>query len=164
MVSLVGRQVLLQSVCSKVPNYWLNYQHLPSKVQSTIQSLCTNLLWSGQNNTAKHLTLITWASIAQPTIVGGLSLRNFSTQSTAFLAHTAQRLLSYPNAYWARNRILIHKYPRNMTFANCTPKLSDSRIWKSILRCCHIILNKLTWVVGDVTRISIFSKQWIPWS
>ena len=53
------------------------------------------------------------------------------------------------------------KYLKQHDFLLCSPKSTNSPVWKSILKIRHLIRQGLVWKVGIGTDISFWYDNWI---
>lgn len=82
---------------------------------------------------------------------GGLGIRKITKQNKAGMAQLVWQFLIQENAWWAN--VLSQKYLTQNCLAECTPKRSDSKTWKAILRHKSIILDHQKWVIGTSTAV-----------
>ena len=68
-LSPAGRKILIQSVTTAIPIYWLGHHIIPGKVLKQINGMNSNFFWSG-TNTSQGLHLIARDKITRPTSEG----------------------------------------------------------------------------------------------
>jgi hypothetical protein len=65
LLSLGGRLVLLNSVLSAMPLYWLSLFKLPTLVRRKIDRIRRKFLWFGGNTVRKKMTLVAWSTVCK---------------------------------------------------------------------------------------------------
>lgn len=75
---LAGRKVLLQSVFTAIPQYWVGTNILQKNSAAKISSSQTTFLWMGQND-YKGWTPVAWKYVTAPRVDGGLGVRDVAT-------------------------------------------------------------------------------------
>ena len=103
--------------------------------------------------------MITWDTICRPKSAGGLGLRKTEAVNAAFQCKLAWRLLLEPRSLWVD--VMRCKYLKHTSLLECSPKPSDSPVWKSILRCRSLLQKGLRWRVGNGQRIKFWRDHWV---
>ena len=85
LLSQVRRAVLVQSSLSRIPNYMLQYTHLPAKVLDSIDRVDKNFLW-GSSKSSKKMHWIGWEKVIKPKGEGGLGLQIAKRRNISLLA------------------------------------------------------------------------------
>lgn len=70
-----------------------------------------------------------WTMILKPVIDGGLGIRDITTQNEAALNNLVWRFVNNRSEWWSR--LMCQKYLRHSTFTACTPRPTDSTLWKA---------------------------------
>ena len=79
-LSLGGRLVLIRSVLSSFPIYWMALVLIPQSILDKLRQLIFSFLW-GSSSKNKKFHLIDWHLLARPTSMGGWGIKhlpNFS--------------------------------------------------------------------------------------
>lgn len=122
LLSPVGRRILIQSVTTAIPLYWLSHNHIPGKVTKEISRMNAAFLWSG-HHAQRGLHPLAWGTVTRPLPEGGLGVRDIEVQSKALLSNLVWRFFTQPNSFWGT--LLAQKYLRFSTFRTChlTPRI-----------------------------------------
>ena len=104
LLSPAGRVVLIQSVTSSIPAYYMQNTMLPSKVCSDLDKLNRDFLW-GSSRDSKKIHLVGWDKVCRPKCDGGLGLQSTKFRNIATLAKLNWRLIEDkeafgPKRYW----------------------------------------------------------------
>jgi len=70
-LSLGGRLVLVQSVLSSIPVYWMGLAPIPATILQKLRSIMFNFLW-GSSDKNKKFHLASWNDLSWPKECGGL--------------------------------------------------------------------------------------------
>ena len=106
-LSLGGRLVLLKSVLSSIPVYFLSFFKAPSGIISTLDSLFINFFWGGGEDFRK-LSWTKWDTICLKRDKGGLWLKRLREFNFSLLGKWVWRVLEERESMW--NRVLRAKY------------------------------------------------------
>jgi hypothetical protein len=85
LLSYAGRLILVNSVYSAVPTFYLCILKLPSEILSQIDKYRKHVLWHGGDLTKKGGYLVSWKQACRSKEDGGLGIINLRTQNTALL-------------------------------------------------------------------------------
>ncbi|GAU27881.1 hypothetical protein TSUD_159750 [Trifolium subterraneum] len=98
-VSLGGRVVLLNSVLSAIPIFYLSLFKMPAGVWKKIVSLQRRFLWGGAAGSSK-ISWVKWTDVCRPKKEGGLGVKDLRIMNISLLAKWKWRLLSEGEAIW----------------------------------------------------------------
>ncbi|XP_074304974.1 uncharacterized protein LOC141639890 [Silene latifolia] len=114
-------------------------------------------LWGGdQDNQA--LSLVSWDMVTKEKDNGGLGLRSMRQVNTAFMAKLGWRLLSEPNALWAR--VLHHKYCKGRCDVDTLkPKPLSSNVWNEIVESFIALKSGLSASIDIASNPSSFLME-----
>jgi hypothetical protein len=73
LLSPTGRVILVQSVTSAIPAYYMQNVTLPARVCSSLDKLNRDFLW-GSNEERKKMHMVSWDKVCRPKDLGGLGL------------------------------------------------------------------------------------------
>ena len=129
-LSSAGRLVLVKSVLSAIPSYWMSFLKLPSWVIKKIDSIRRSFLWNGGN--AK--CLVNWKMVCLHRNHGGLGITDLRTFNQALLSKWLWRLLTPGNFIW-KSWILCQHYHSNPHLAlHLTTRSHPSPFWSGVLQ------------------------------
>lgn len=78
-----GRLVLVNSVLTALPTFWMFFYKLSDWVLSRIDRYRQNFLWSGSEINSPISCLVTWTSVCKPKAEGGLGVLNYKNFNNA---------------------------------------------------------------------------------
>ena len=101
LLSLAGRVVLIQSVTSAIPTYYMQNAAFPKRICSDLDKLNRNFLWDTTVE-RKKMHMVGWVKICKPKGDGGLRLYATKPRNKALLAKLNWRLHDEKDSLWAR--------------------------------------------------------------
>lgn len=107
-------------------------------------------------------TYIKWQRIEE----GGLGIRPLSQLNEAFLSKLAWKIVSNPSSLLAR--VFDAKYNRGrgwfspQTLATKKGEKCTEEAWQGIRRGLRNLKIKVSWVVGDGSKIKLGLDVWVP--
>lgn len=116
--------------------------------------------WWGFNPNEKHsFTPKAWKFICQPKAIGGLGLRLTSSFNKTLLCKLSWQMMNGSISIWKST--LENKYLKNSSFLNIIPKVSDSWLWKGILKWRDLRCNAC-YQINNGTKTRVWNDPWIP--
>jgi len=106
-LSLGGRLVLLKSVLSSVPIYFLSFFKAPSGIISSLGSIFSKFFWEGGEDVRK-ISWIKWDNICLQIENGGLGVKRLNEFNISLLGKWVWRLLEERGSLW--NVVIRAKY------------------------------------------------------
>jgi hypothetical protein len=110
-----GRLVLLKSVLSALPIYFLSFFKAPSGIISQLESLFKKFLWGGSEE-AKKIHWVKWEKITKPKERGGLGVMDLRVFNIALLGKWWWRIRNEKESLWFK--VLEQKYGVNLEEMN----------------------------------------------
>ena len=156
-LSKAGRLTLIQSNLEALPSYTCASTMLPAKIAKSIDTLHRNFFWR-QHKDKNATPLIAWDRICTLKAQGGLGLRQTLPMNKAFLAKLSWKILTEPHNLWVQ--LVTQKYLRGQSFFMCTPKPTDSPIWRKILQQQSLLQQGIRWKIGDGSQILFWLHNW----
>lgn len=118
-----GGRILILSVSSMIPNYWLGFQSFKKMFMNCLHQAQARFLQFKQH-ASKVWILISWNKLSRPIQEGGLGIRSIMDMKNVVMVQTVWRFLTSLDALWAR--VLTQKYLRNQSFQEVGIKNGDS--------------------------------------
>ncbi|CAN1256031.1 Putative ribonuclease H protein At1g65750 [Linum perenne] len=112
LLSLGGRLVLLKSVLSNLPIYFLSILKAPSSVISKLEAIQNRFLWGGTDEIRK-IHLVNWNMVKTPISRGGLGVLDLDLLNKALLGKWSWRFATERNSWW--RELMVHKCGSNST-------------------------------------------------
>jgi hypothetical protein len=158
-LSPAGRVILVQSVTSAIPAYYMQNVALPIRVCSNLDKLNRDFLW-GSTDDRKKMHMVSWNKVCRPRDLGGLGLFSTKARNLALLAKLNWRVMENPNSLWAKT--LIAKYcPNGIMDKRLGTRRSGSSNWKGLKKGHEIFRKGLRWVVNNGQEISFWHDLWV---
>ena len=159
LLSPAGRVVLIQSVTSSLPAYYMQNTALPSTICNDLDRLNRNFLW-GSTNESKKMHLVGWDKVCRPKRDGGLGLHATKPRNKALLAKLNWRLHDEKDSWWART--LTAKYcPNGITSFPLPIHRGGSSNWRGLKLGHEVFRNGLRWVVNNGQHVSFWNDRWV---
>ena len=147
LLSPAGRVILVQSVTSAIPAYYMQNVALPARVCSSLDKLNRDFLW-GSTDERKKMHMISWEKVCRPKDLGGLGLYSTKARNLALLAKLNWRVMEDPNSLWANT--LIAKYcPNGIMDESLRSRRSGSSNWRGLKKGHEVFRKGLRWVVNN---------------
>lgn len=128
-LSSAGRLVLVKSVLSAIPTYWMSFYTLPTWVRNRIDMIRSSFLWNG----GRIKKLVNWRTVCLHSNNGGLGIVDLHHFNLALLAKWLWRFLSSGSSLW-KPWISSRHYASNPHLAlHLTPTIKPSPFWSGVL-------------------------------
>ncbi|KAH9699193.1 putative ribonuclease H protein [Citrus sinensis] len=157
-LSFAGRITLTQSVLQAIPIYAMQTTNLPASIKTKIDQVCRRFLWSG-NAEMRKMSLVSWQTICQPKLTGGLGFKRLEIMNDALLLKVAWNLITEPGKLCAQ--VLATKYRVSLSdIPQSLPTRHGSHLWKSVCRVWNHAKRGLRWNVGNGLRVKFWWDCW----
>lgn len=150
-LSLGGRIVLLKSILSSIPLYFLSLFRIPRKVLTILIGIQRNFLWGGGDG-KRSISWVKWNRVCAPKDLGGLRVKDLDVFNLILLGKWRWRLLVDPDVCW--HNILVSRYGVPCTKPNTQvwDSKNSSSWWRDL---CAIDSNSVVvqhWLSNEVRR------------
>ncbi|CAL1392585.1 unnamed protein product [Linum trigynum] len=170
MLSFGGRLVLLKSVLSNLPIYFLSLFRAPSSVIARLfflkriarlEKIYNDFLWSGVFET-KRLHWVKWDIVKTPIIRGGLGVLDLRCMNRALLGKWAWRFGVERDAWW--RRLIVAKFGQgrsewrpcwNLGVYGCS-------VWRAIVNESSYFWKVAYVDPGGGFGVSFWHDFWVP--
>lgn len=138
-LSIAGRLVLLNSILSSLPVYYMSVLNMPQWVLDHIDKIRRPFLWHGAGDQTKGYNLAKWELFCQPKLAKGLGVLDLRAFNKALLLKW----------YWWWFK-------------------PDDKMWKSLFcntaSIAHMVPNSGVFLTlkGEMASFFIVSTQWTP--
>ncbi|XP_039136185.1 uncharacterized protein LOC120273588 [Dioscorea cayenensis subsp. rotundata] len=105
---LGGRLILINSVFSELPTYWMSIFRLPKWVCKCIDRLRRDFLWSGPDIDHPKCRLVNWRRLCLPRSQGGWGIINLEDFNCALLGKWWWKVVN--DEFWCGSAPIIHNY------------------------------------------------------
>ncbi|KAK5777246.1 hypothetical protein PVK06_045213 [Gossypium arboreum] len=106
-LSLAGRITLGQSVLLSIPSYFMQSMMISKGLCDEIEDMVRQFI-CGSTSGNRKIALVSWDSICQPKLNGGLGIRSLCDQNTSFMMKLGFKLLTDCSSLWVK--VLRSKY------------------------------------------------------
>ena len=115
-------------------------------------------IWGGSDD-KKGIHLIAWENLQKPHNQGGLAIPSARQANSAFLSKLGWRVLTEPNALWAR--VLRAKYCHGHCDVDMfVPKVGMSNVWRGITKNAKVLCEGLQVAVGNGRNTLFWDHRW----
>ncbi|XP_028118943.1 uncharacterized protein LOC114316485 [Camellia sinensis] len=166
MLSFAGRLILVKSVTSALPVFYLSLFRMPEGVAKELKKIQANFLWGG-SELKRKIHMIKWEDMLKSMDEGGLGIRNLRVANKCLLIKWWWRFGSEKDTLWrkvicSRNRLELASW-----IPSLIPSNSYSPVWNGIISVaeqCNSLkeyyLHNFKLKVGDGKRIRFWSDVW----
>lgn len=130
----MDRLILVQSVTSTIPFYYMQTLKLPEGTIIATEKLNRKFLWRDTDE-KKMLHPISWKVVFSPKDEGGLGLRDLSFVNKALMVILGWRMIVEKDALWAK--FLWAKYGNPLSETRA--KQNISYIWRSVRHAMNLL-------------------------
>ncbi|KAE8707901.1 hypothetical protein F3Y22_tig00110370pilonHSYRG00013 [Hibiscus syriacus] len=100
-LSMAGRLVLVKSVLSSLPIFYLSIFKIPLKINQKLNSLMANFLW-GDSPMKKRIHWVNWKMVCQPYEEEGLGVLDLSLTNRALLGKWVWKFANEKDSQWKK--------------------------------------------------------------
>ena len=146
--------VLLNSVLTSIPVYWMSLAPLPAAVLRKLRRLMFSFLW-GSSDIKKKFHLVNWNDLSWPKKCGGWGIKNLYWFNLSLRLKNIWRIL-HSDGLWSA---VIHtKYLNGIPIIDWLKKKNfstrrSSLFWRGFVQVLPWLGTCLTWKVGDGNNI-----------
>ncbi|XVE69060.1 hypothetical protein DITRI_Ditri09bG0119300 [Diplodiscus trichospermus] len=167
-LSLEERVVLILSVLSCLPIFYLSLFHMPITVNERIGKIQRRFLWGGDSNKNK-VHWVDWKSVCNYKQRGGLGIIDSSIKNRGFLNKWIWRLSEEDDAMW--KKVIVGNYGGHES--DLLPTVRNHRnfsaLWRNIMKPL-LVPNEdaasfhanICYSLGNGKKIALWSDEWIP--
>ncbi|XP_039056340.1 uncharacterized protein LOC120199270 [Hibiscus syriacus] len=166
LLSFAGRVVLINSVLSMLPLYYMSIFPVPKVVVSKLDKIRRGFLWGYDGNT-KRLPRVNWGRLCTPKKKGGAGIIDLKVKNKALLAKWGWR---FANEKWALWRsVICHKYGSgDLPWMVSQREIKNASItWRGIVNNLYsegstewMCGNSFLWIVGDRKSALFWEDVW----
>ncbi|KAL4352748.1 hypothetical protein GQ457_06G007230 [Hibiscus cannabinus] len=165
-LSFAGRVVLLNSILSSLPIYYLSLFEIPSTVILRLDKIRRKFLW-GCTNDKRRIAIVSWTRVCIPKAKGGAGVVNLKIKNRALLAKWGWRFATEHGALW--RKLIQAKYCcGKRRWAMKVDKLRTmSTVWRGIVKNWSqtevvkwLNNDSFKWLVGDGKCILFWEDVW----
>ena len=157
-LSYAGRLQLIKTVISSMVNFWSSVYILPARCLDTIESMCSNFLWSGTPNQC-HKAKVSWEEICYPKEEGGLGIRKLRDSGKVFALKLIWRMFTQSTSLWVCwTKHYLLKYS---SFWDVQDDTKGSWIWRKLLKLRPLAYSFFRCEVRDGATTHLWFDNWL---
>lgn len=156
LLSWGGRVIMLNSVISAIPTYYMSCIKWPERSIEAIDKIRRAFLWKGDKEIQGGQCLVAWTTVTLPKEQGGLGLRDLRIHNKALIMKLTGKLLSNstePCFNWLRRRYIRSHIP-------VKPRQGDTTVWKMLAAVIETITHMTKVIIGDGKTTSFWKDLW----
>lgn len=156
-----GRLVLINSVLSSIPAYWMSFFYFPMWVIKRIDKIRRAFFWSGKNKVSGIKCLSKWENLCRSKEQGGIGIINLHWQNIALLGKWLWKLLTNEENLWVkfiRNRFFRR---RNVFKLSGIHTPGASSVFQDIWKHCKIFSLGIRKDCGKGLNVLFWKDLWI---
>ncbi|KAE8696464.1 hypothetical protein F3Y22_tig00110670pilonHSYRG00065 [Hibiscus syriacus] len=166
-LSFVGRIVLINSVLSSLPLYYMSLYSVPKTVLWKIDKIRRDFLW-GSYGSGRKMSRINWGKMCKPKKKGGAGIIDLGAKNKALLAKWGWRFANEKDALW--RSVISFKYGSDkLPWMVSTDKIKEaSIIWRGIINNLRseelskwMSFDSFRWQVGDGKTVWFWEDVWL---
>ncbi|KAE8679344.1 crossover junction endonuclease MUS81-like isoform X2 [Hibiscus syriacus] len=131
-LSLAGRLVLIKSVLSSLPIFYLSLFKIPSSICQKLNSMMAAFVWGGGNE-KKKLHWVGWNKICIPISGGGSGVADLNLTNRALLGKWVWKFANEKHSIWKRFVCTKHNVSCHSMDISKVHSPKDSWIWRGIV-------------------------------
>lgn len=130
-----------------MPLYTFSLFLAPCNVVKQLENIMRHFLWDAFYGSTKF-PLVSWKSMCQPTMYGGLGVQSLKSMNRALLAEWLWRFSTKKNALW--RSVIATKYRVHALgwFNNASEKAYGVGVWRGALKELSCFKDRITFKVG----------------
>lgn len=154
-----GKLVLIQSVLSALPIYFMSVFKMPIGVAVELEKIMRRFLWEGFDSNNGR-SAVAWDVCCKPKEKGGLGIGSLVHKNKALLSKWLWRFPLELEALWHKLIFAIYGLQAN----GWDPGFASNRTlrspWKSVNTVQEAFYNRCRWMVGDGGTTRFWEDKW----
>ncbi|GAA0155015.1 hypothetical protein LIER_12842 [Lithospermum erythrorhizon] len=143
-LSQAGKEVMIKSVTSAIPNFIMNCFKLPSGIIDDLNSTMAHFLWAnGEGEKGIHWK--TWDKLCEDEGRGGLGFKDLECMNLALLAKQGWRVATQEASLLFK--LLKGRYFRRSSFLHAKLGANPSYGWRNLLKGRKVLAKGVRWRV-----------------
>ena len=157
ILSKGGRLVLLRSVLSAIPTFYLSVFRIPASIEQRLSGIMRRFFWKGSTE-GRGLALVAWDDICTPTDQGGLGVPHLDTMNVALLSKWVIRIMG-PEEDVIRS-VMRDRYD-DVDWDRMTSRVRGaSAFWRALGKVVPTIRQFFSAHLGDGASFRFWLDEW----
>ncbi|XP_020264999.1 uncharacterized protein LOC109840677 [Asparagus officinalis] len=158
-LSFGGRLVLLNSVLSSIPLYFMSFYKLPMWLIKEIDKIRRNFLWTGNIDNNAFKCMVSWKRVCLTKTEGGLGVKDLKVFNSSLLAKWLWKCLDRNSTIGA----FLHQLyaTRNYNIQTSSINTLNSSFWNAIISHNEVFLHNIEWKLGTGDNIRFWEDKWL---
>ncbi|KAJ4783220.1 RNA-directed DNA polymerase (reverse transcriptase)-related family protein [Rhynchospora pubera] len=157
MLSHAGRLVLIKSVLTSLPVYYMNTERIPKGLIDQMMSLMEKFFW-GKTEKARYLSFISWKKVCTKIEDGGLGVKNLHKFGEALFLKNVRALMGQHDKIWVD--ICRAKYFPRVGFWGATNTRGASQLWREVVKFRAELKDDVCWHISNGMKAKAVSQPW----
>ncbi|KAK0598705.1 hypothetical protein LWI29_037213 [Acer saccharum] len=165
-LSKSGRVVLIKSVLSSIPMYYMSIFKMPVSVANKIERIQRSFLW-GDEAVKRKVHAVNWDTVCKSKLHGGLGIGRMAVKNKALIAKWVWRFSKEDSSLWRRVIIARYGLDENCLLWKGSTVKGASHFVKAVAslftmgsRSKNILKDGVKAVIGDGSRIKFWDDPW----
>ncbi|XP_020253791.1 uncharacterized protein LOC109830842 [Asparagus officinalis] len=158
-LSYGGRLVLLNSVLTSIPLYFMSFYKLPTWVIIEIDKIKKSFLWSESSQNSSFKCLVNWKKVCLSKSEGGLGVKDIRVFNCALLAKWLWKYLD-PNSHTGIFLRQLYNH-RGSLIQILHANANNSSFWNTLISFKEEFFQHIIWTIGSGERIRFWEDKWI---
>jgi hypothetical protein len=150
--------VLINSVLTSQPLYYMSAFVLPKWVIARLDKIRRCFLWHGHKETlgqSRPIHLANWSVVTRSKEMEGLGIRDLEKMNSALMLKWMWQWISSSHNWWKEATYTFGEHIRPWEMSN------TSRFWSSLRALAPIFQSSLQFTIGQGTTIHFWLDNWI---
>ena len=155
-----GRLLLVNSVLTSLPLYFMSFFYLPQWVVDHIDRLRRAFFWIGESNVTGGQCLVNWEVLCSPRGSGGLGIRRLRDFNISLLSKLWWKLLTNHSSPWVK--VVLHNYYYRGRPLDLYDKIPErvSPFWRGVLKTTNAFKIRLRIFCWQGTTVEFWKDCW----
>ncbi|KAJ3683983.1 hypothetical protein LUZ61_013147 [Rhynchospora tenuis] len=157
MLSHAGRLVLIKSVLTSLPVYYMTTVKLPKGMIDQMMSLMAKFFW-GKTDKVRYLSFISWKKICSKVEDGGLGVKDLHKFGDALFMKNIWALMGQEKKLWVD--VCRAKYFPRIGFWGASNTRGGSQLWKEVVKNRQKFRDEVNWDIQNGNKALAVSQPW----
>ncbi|KAJ4782173.1 RNA-directed DNA polymerase (reverse transcriptase)-related family protein [Rhynchospora pubera] len=157
MLSHADRLVLIKSVLTSLPVYYMTTERIPKGLIDQMMSLMAKFFW-GKTEKVRYLSFISWKKVCTKVEDGGLGVKNLHKFGEALFLKNVWALMEKQDKIWVD--ICRAKYFLRAGFWGATNTRGASQLWREVVKFRGEFRDEVCWQIWNGKKVYAVSQPW----
>ncbi|KAJ4769074.1 RNA-directed DNA polymerase (reverse transcriptase)-related family protein [Rhynchospora pubera] len=159
MLSHAGRLVLIKSVLTSLPVYYMHTVRIPKGLIDQMMSLIAKFFW-GKIDKSRYMSFISWKKVCTKIEEGGLGVKDLHKFGEALYLKNVWALMGQESKIWVD--ICRAKYYPQIGFWGAKNTRGATQLWKEATKVRENLKEDVCWDIFNGKKAPAVSQPWFP--